>query len=227
MRSTVTLLPHSQKSTANYNPALLFFTGFYMLTSVIAASIQKNEEFVFYIVVMVLLITSLVMVHKRVNFSPGLLWGLSLWGLLHMMGGLIHMPEAWTQDGSQPVLYSWWIIQDWLKYDQVVHAFGFGTTTFVCWQILRSNIESRYGKSPEPTFGLCLLCAAGGMGFGALNEVVEFIATLTMPETNVGGYMNTGWDLVFNLIGCTAAAIIVRQYHRITSNTRRHCCYYC
>lgn len=187
-----------------------------MLASIITAMIQKNEEFVFYIVVMIVLITSLAVVHKRVNFSPGVLWALSIWGLLHMMGGLIHMPEAWTQDGSQPVLYSWWIIQDRLKYDQVVHAFGFGTTTILCWQILRSNIENRYGKSPQPTFGLCLLCAASGMGFGALNEVVEFIATLTMPETNVGGYVNTGWDLVFNLLGCTVAAIILHQYPRIS-----------
>jgi uncharacterized membrane protein YjdF len=220
MGSTVsTLSHHSHQPSATYNPALLFFTGFYMLASVIAASVQKNEEFVFYIVVMVVLITSLVLVHKRVNFSPGVLWGLSLWGLLHMMGGLIHMPEAWTQDGSQPVLYSWWIIQDRLKYDQVVHAYGFGITTFVCWQILRSNIETHYDRSPEPTFGLCLLCAAGGMGFGALNEVVEFVATLTMPETNVGGYVNTGWDLVFNLIGCSVAAITLRQYHRIPSKS--------
>ena len=50
-----------------------------------------------------------------------------------------------------------------------------------------------------------------GMGFGALNEMIEFIATLTIPETNVGGYNNTGWDLVFNLIGCALAAIIIRQ----------------
>lgn len=50
----------------------------------------------------------------------------------------------------------------------------------------------------------------GGMGFGALNEVVEFIATITLPSTNVGGYVNTGWDLVFNLFGCVAAAAMIR-----------------
>jgi hypothetical protein len=47
------------------------------------------------------------------------------------------------------------------------------------------------------------------MGFGALNEVVEFAATLTLEETNVGGYWNTGWDLVANLVGCMAAAVII------------------
>jgi len=50
------------------------------------------------------------------------------------------------------------------------------------------------------------------MGFGALNEVVEFIATLTIPETNVGDYINTGWDLVYNLLGCGVVAILIRQF---------------
>ena len=59
---------------------------------------------------------------------------------------------------------------------------------------------------PRPTAGMLLICACAGMGLGATNEVVEFAATLLMPETNVGGYMNTGWDLVSNLIGATTAA---------------------
>ena len=49
-----------------------------------------------------------------------------------------------------------------------------------------------------------------GMGLGALNEVVEFVAVLTMPETNVGGYTNTGWDLVSNLAGATAMGVYIR-----------------
>jgi hypothetical protein len=59
-----------------------------------------------------------------------------------------------------------------------------------------------------------VLCAAGGMGFGALNEVVEFVAVLTLPETNVGGYENTGWDLVANLVGCVLAAVLIRLMDR-------------
>ena len=35
---------------------------------------------------------------------------------------------------------------------------------------------------------------------------VEFTATRIMPKTNVGGYENTGWDLVSNLVGSTLAA---------------------
>lgn len=205
------------KSQPIFSPSLIVFSIIYMLVAILEAVRQGNAEFVFYIVVMAVLITTLAIVHRRVNFSAGVLWGMSIWGLLHMAGGLIHLPYSITENGSQPVLYSWWIIRDWLKYDQIVHTYGFGITTWVCWQILRSNIRKQTGINPEPSYGLCILSAAGGMGFGALNEVVEFIATLTIPETNVGGYNNTGWDLVFNLIGCAIAAIIIRQFHKVST----------
>ncbi|NIP97158.1 MAG: hypothetical protein GWO24_28490 [Akkermansiaceae bacterium] len=56
---------------------------------------------------------------------------------------------------------------------------------------------------------MMLLCGLAGMGFGALNEVVEFIAVLVLPETNVGGFYNTGWDLVYNLLGSLVAVSII------------------
>ena len=47
--------------------------------------------------------------------------------------------------------------------------------------------------------------AAVPMGFGGLDEVIEFAINLTLPETNIGHYINTGWDLVSNPVGVTAA----------------------
>ena len=63
---------------------------------------------------------------------------------------------------------------------------------------------------PRPSFGLLTLCVAAGMGFGALNEVVEFIAVLCIPDPNVGGDENTGWDLVANFVGSVIAALALR-----------------
>ena len=51
------------------------------------------------------------------------------------------------------------------------------------------------------------------MGFGGLNEVIEFFLTLTLPETNIGGYINTGWDLVSNLAGATVACSLIAWCH--------------
>ena len=89
----------------------------------------------------------------------------------------------------------------------VVHAFGFGVTTVVCWQGLCALLV--ISKSARPSFGMLVLCVSAGMGFGALNEVIEFAATLLVPETNVGGYFNTGWDMVANLFGTTGAAVLI------------------
>lgn len=182
------------------------FTALYMAIWLFAACVSNNDEFVFYLVVMCVLIVAAGAVHLRVRLHIAALWGLSLWGLAHMAGGLMPVPESWPIQGDIHVLYSWWIVPGRLKYDQVVHAFGFGLVTWICWQSLRGAMAKR-GVVVRPTFGLLTLCVAAGMGFGAANEVVEFIATLALPETNVGGYENTGWDLVANLTGCLVAAI--------------------
>lgn len=181
-----------------------------MAGSVVVAARAGNSEFVFYIAIMLALIGAVFAVHRRVGLSPGLLWALSVWGLLHMAGGLLMTPHGWPYEPPNAVLYSLWLIPGFLKYDQVVHAYGFAVTTWLCWQALSSAVRARDGGPVRPTLGLLVLCAAGGMGFGALNEVVEFAATLTMPSTNVGGYANTGWDLVSNLIGCAVAALLIR-----------------
>ena len=189
--------------------AVLLFSAFYVLVAAMYFLKAGNSEFIFYIAVMLVLSGGLVLVHRRVGLSHGLLWCLSLWGLFHMSGGLLPIPPAWHDADVPGVLYNFWFIQGKLKYDQVIHAYGFGITTWLCWQALSARTLNEAGKPLRPTPGLMILCAAAGMGFGAFNEVLEFIATLTLAETNVGGYQNTGWDLVFNLLGSAAAALII------------------
>ncbi len=188
---------------------LFAFTAFYMLAAVGGSMAQGNKEFIFYIVVMLILIAVMAWVHRVVNLTAGLLWALSLWGLAHMAGGLVPLPQGWPYHGDQAVLYSAWIIPQRLKYDQIVHAYGFGVTTWLCWHALSSSLRRQFLISLKPNFGILVLCAAAGMGFGALNEVVEFIAVLTIPNTNVGGYENTGWDLVANLCGASLSALLL------------------
>ncbi|MDK1022309.1 MAG: DUF2238 domain-containing protein [Candidatus Hydrogenedentes bacterium] len=186
---------------------VLAFTLAYLAVAVAGALRTGNAEFIIYIGVMVVLVGVIGFVHYRVNLTLPALWALTGWGAAHMAGGLVTVPESWPIHGDIRVLYSLWLIPERLKYDQVIHAYGFGVTTWVCWQGLRS-VLLQYGPA-RPTYGLMVLCAAGGMGFGALNEVIEFTATLLVPETNVGGYVNTGWDLVANLTGTTIAATLI------------------
>jgi hypothetical protein len=183
------------------------FTGAYLLVSIVAACVVRNFEFLFYIAVMLVMVEVVRSIHHRISLSVGVLWGLSLWGFAHMAGGLVPVPSTWPVNGESYVLYSLWLVPGVLKYDHVVHAYGFGVTTVVCWEGLCALLGRV--KSSRPSFGMLLLCVAAGMGFGALNEVIEFAATLLVPETNVGGYFNTGWDMVANLVGTMGAAVLI------------------
>jgi hypothetical protein len=200
---------------------VLAFTAAYMAAALAALLRGGSGEFVLYLVVMLVLVVAVAWLHARVRLHPAALWGLSLWGLAHMAGGLVEVPASWPTAGASRVLYNLWLVPERLKYDHAVHAYGFGLTTCVCWQALRA-VMAGYGvpalRPPalRPTWGLLALCAAAGMGFGAANEVVEFLATRLLPETNVGGYENTGWDLVANLTGCLLAAVLMRVMARGT-----------
>lgn len=210
---------------------LALFTSAYMLASVAGAFLSGNSEFVFYILVMLAIITAILVVRKPLTLSRPLLWALSVWGLLHMAGGLVPVPMSWPIDGDIRVLYSWWIIPGpegstpgngtggWLKYDQLTHAYGFGIATWLCWQTL-AGVVRRQNHEHElaPTFGPMVVAALSGMGLGALNELVEFAAT-RFAETNVGGYVNTGMDLFFNAIGCVVAATVISLSSRRKADT--------
>jgi hypothetical protein len=142
----------------------------------------------------------------RVRFSAPVLWCLGLWGAMHMAGGLIEFA-----DGAVLYNVSWGVPV--IRYDRVDHAFGFGTTCVVCWEIMRNRLGIR-----TVTTAVAVVIWLGGMGFGALNETVEFV-TSRLTETNVGGYVNTGWDLIANTFGCTLASAWLRV--RATVPTHR------
>jgi hypothetical protein len=194
--------------------AVSAFTAAYLLAAAVAAIVSGNSEFIFYLLVMFVLAAALLAVHLDLGLSTPLLAALSIWGGIHMAGGLIPVPQSWPINGEIRVIYSWWIIPNgegggYLKFDHVAHAYGFGVATWATWQCLTRILQRSAGIAPRPTFGILLLCFAAGCGFGALNELVEFIAT-RITTTNVGGYDNTGWDLVSNAVGALVAALLIR-----------------
>ena len=194
-------------------PVLLFTVG-YICAASAAAAIAGNGEFVIYIFVMVVVGLAIWRVHRAITLPNSLLWALSIWGLAHMLGGLMPIPDAWPRHGDAAVLYNFWLLPGYLKYDQLVHAYGFGITTLVFWHGLARIVERSSGRAPHPSGGLLLIAAAAGVGMGALNEVIEFGTTLVLEETNVGDYSNTGWDLVFNLGGAALAVLAIRLRSR-------------
>lgn len=200
-------------STRRFTRGVLGAIGFGVVYTVAAAGYSLsmgNTEFVFYVVVMVVLAVMVMTVHWRVGFSTGLIWALSLWGMLHMAGGLVRVgPE-------KDVLYNLWLIGSsngkGLKFDQLVHAYGFGVATWAVWEALRVKLARR--RPDIPTLTACVLA---GCGLGAMNEIIEFTATQIMPKTNVGDYANNAWDLVFNMAGCVIAACFIYGCGRRTA----------
>ena len=187
---------------------VILFSAAYMTVFVGVALTRKNYEFVLYAGVVLVLAAWVLVKQRKVQFDPVILWGLSLWGLLHMAGGNIRVGDG--------VLYNVQLLPTLLRYDQLVHAFGFGTATLACFHILRSMLKPAIPRRVT----LIILVALMGCGLGALNEILEFLAVKTIPETNVGGYDNTLWDLVFNLIGATIAATwaVTRRQKRVPSD---------
>ncbi|MBX3359903.1 MAG: DUF2238 domain-containing protein [Phycisphaeraceae bacterium] len=201
-------------------PAIL--AALYMVIATALAFRAFNHEFIFYGLVMLALIGVVWWLDTRIRLSTLSLWCLSIWGLAHMMGGTVPIPDRLTEPGEQSVLYSLRLAAFLPKYDQIVHAFGFFTTTLVAWRALNASVGGVAredgtvvgglvpGASLPPTFGPIFAAMMVSMGLSAMNEIIEFIATLIFPNTNVGGYVNTGWDLVSNLSGCVIAGVLIR-----------------
>lgn len=192
------------------------FTVAYLLLATTMAILTKNWEFTLYIGVVLVIAAFTIVVRLYSYVSTGVLWALSVWGILHMMGGLVHIPADWPREvGGKEVLYSWWIIPHIFKFDNLVHCYGFAIATILCWQALRGTLHDI-----TPRFGVLILCVFAAMGLGATNEIIEYIATKTLPHTNVGGYDNTVWDLIWNSIGGIGAAYLIYLTHPLLDSIR-------
>ena len=174
----------------------------------------QNYEFLWYIGVMVFFFVLILATLKRTAFDLPILGGLTLWGLLHLAGGgLIVKGKALY---ALPLIHLLGSGDSFiLKYDQLVHFIGFGVATLVFYHLLKSYLGEHVNYKV-----LNVLVILGGMGVGALNEIVEFIAVLSFPATGVGGYYNTMIDIVFNTFGAIVAiAVIHMQRLRKSKNS--------
>lgn len=175
-----------------------------LIIFIIIFIIRGNYEFFIYVGVIIFFLILVLLTNNKVKYSNTLLWGLTIWSLLHMSGGGLYY------NGTK--FYELMLLNivgepyNILKYDQVVHAFGFAIATFVSYHIISPLLKVNKDRK---WFALSIVIVMAGLGFGALNEIVEFFVTVIVPETGVGGYENTALDLVFNFIGAIIAMIII------------------
>ena len=152
-------------------------------------------------VTVVLLGAVVVRLDRRVGFSGLVAVGLTAWAVTHLAGGLVQLDD-------DRVLYNA-VLLPHLRYDNVVHFFGFGVAGIAAWEALAGSLLGG-GRRPRP-FAAGFTVWLFGMGLGALNEVVEFYVALNVEESNIGGYLNTGRDLVANLLGSALAGLVVAR----------------
>ncbi len=185
---------------------VLIFTLAYVAAFTMWFLLRGNREFIIYVVTMLGLIWLVGANQHKAAIPEPILWALTFWGLLHMAGGGVHVAGG--------VLYALELVPligegelRLLKYDQVVHAYGFGVTAWLLRHLLvRHFPATRMGWSGY------VFPALASMGLGAVNEIIEFTAVLLVPNTNVGGYFNTALDLVMNAVGAVTAMIVIRLH---------------
>jgi hypothetical protein len=167
---------------------------FYYVGFLVLGVATKNRQVVYYAIFMAVILIAVVIWDSRVRLSWVTLAGLSLWGALHMAGGMVPV-------GDGQVLYNLWLLP-FVRFDHLVHAIGFGFAGLAFYDAMSPRLASGAGHAS----GLALM---GGLGFGAINEMIEFLITRVVRDTNIGGFENTGWDLVANTVGAVFAAIWV------------------
>ncbi|MCW2740459.1 MAG: hypothetical protein JWR45_881 [Blastococcus sp.] len=155
-------------------------------------------------------------IHLRVRLSAPTIWGLTAFALGHLAGGMVPVGGG--------VLYQLWLVDDVLRYDNLQHAVGFGFVGRAIWETLSHRLAPPERDRP----GIAMwIVALGAAAAGAVNEIVEYVLTLVLPEHQVGGYDNTARDLIANLLGGLAVGwwtrrrTAVETFPRVRGDTPR------
>ena len=190
-----------------FNASYLTVGGIYFLQDL-------NFEFVIYVGVIIGLLIGLFYLQRIIRFPLWMLWLFSIWGLMHVLGGMVPTPDG--------VLFAYRIYPfldlggDFyiLKYDQVVHAYLYGVQAIMYYYIIRSFFGV---KGYE--FGVWFLAALTSLGFSGLNEIMEFLIAISLERNGVGGYENAMLDLIFNFSGAVIALALYTVSSRRKQNT--------
>ena len=174
----------------------------YLLIFMIIFPLKNDFEFLLYNVFVAIMTFLIYFLHRRLNFSTGLLCGLTLLGILHELGGNVFI--------CGDKLYAFYVIPDILKYDKLIHGYGIFIFTLLIFRLLKP-----YLKEINNRYVFFIILVFVGLGVGTIWEFVEFVTVLVLPKTGVGGYFNTLKDLVANAVGAIVAIFYLNIKLRI------------
>ena len=184
----------------------------------------------------VLVIAAAVVGLRRVVLPPLLAAGLAIAAIVTLAGGLIRVGHDVLYNANTGP-YNPALGTHYLQYDHFAHAYVSFVIVFACWFMLAAPHADGGNPLRPPAVGgnplrppavggnplrppavggrrgeLVLLAVGAALGLGALNEMIEFIATLAHHGAHAGGYWNTGWDLIANFSGATAAGLVLARF---------------
>ena len=190
---------------------LEIFTLGYILVFTILALLKNNYEFLYYVSYMLTIVFFVSRYYKRFHLTYSIMFFMSLFGFLHLMGGNFYL------NGTR--LYDFWLIGDYFKWDNLVHAVGGVIATIISFNILVNHIDREIKHHFIP---IILLLVTIASGLGAYNELLELIAVVFFGAAEaVGDYMNNALDLFYNFIGSFIAAIVIYFYQLKLSKMRK------
>ncbi len=143
-------------------------------------------------------------VFRRRPLPGGLAIALALDSCAHLAGGLVRIGHDVLYNAAFRPQIAFGGTRA-IQYDHFVHAAGTCLAALTLFAILVPDVRS------DDRRRWIVLAVFGGMGIGAVNEVAEFILTLAHHGAHVGGYANTGWDLISNTVGATIAGIYLMR----------------
>lgn len=158
---------------------------------------------------------AVVVLLRRRPLPDLLAYGLAVDAVAHLAGGLVHVGSGVLYNaglGSR----SGRLETHLLQYDHVVHTYGTFIAAIAIWVLLVAPAVVVVRPMP-----VAVVCAVAAAGVGALNELIEFIATLARAGDAVGGYTNTGWDLLANLVGAVLGGVVVWRMVAVPSPAGR------
>ncbi len=183
---------------------VIVFSVLYLIIGGLFFLQDSNLEFVIYVGVLVAVFALLFGTLKTTKFPTYILWLISIWGLMHVLGGSVPTPDG--------VLFAYRIFPFFdgggefyiLKYDQVVHAYLYGVMSLVFIHLIRNTLAAR-----GSAWIIVLTAVMASMGVSAMNEIMEFFIAVSLERHGVGGYHNAMLDLVFNFSGAVIATVIL------------------
>jgi hypothetical protein len=159
---------------------------------------RGDRRIVAYLVTWSILATLARAAHRRWPLPPVTLGLLLAASGVHLAGGLLPSP-----DPAAPIFYETWIVDGVLKFDQAAHACTSGVVTLAAFQVLAHLLDPE--RAPAGVRALLAMLVA--WGFGAANELFEFLSALRFDDSYAGDLTNAGWDLAFNTAGSATVAL--------------------